>query len=1284
MEAYEELFRSNPGFKAQFEANQSRLNEKMSAQGAQRTTALNDTVPVVIHLIGDASIQSMVTDALLQSQIDVLNEDFQGKNADSTRIPAAFKSLYGKMGLTFILAQTDPNGQPTNGIDRRTNSITFSSGTADNAKKTSMGGLDAWDPQQYMNLWVVSFGSTGLLGISVFPGDPRPLNLHGFVCDYRAFGRGGSYMYPEFNKGRTTTHELGHFWNLRHIWADDGGSCAGSDFPSTPWGSATDDTPNQGDMNFGNPDGPGTGTVVTDNCSISAPGVMYQNYMDYTDDIAMVMFTKGQGSRMEGAITLSSDRSPVLNSNTYKPPVAYPNDASLNSITNPLNGGLVCGATVAPKIVVQNRGTNTLSTVTVTMTLNGTAQAPQTFTVNLASGAQTTLTLNNITAAAGSNTLLISTSQPSGVADDNVANDAKSVSFNLTTPMALPLTQNFEGSFPPVPWTVVNADGARTWVRMSPGKSSSFSMFIDNYNYQAPGQIDDFRSPVLSSGASDVINISFDVAHKHYSSSATFMDTLTVLVSADCGASFTSVYKKWGAQLNSTAGAAPSGDVNFVPTSSEWRTETITLPSALTTGGQFMVIFRNTTRWGNNTYVDNIAIQKRADRDIRLGSISRPSATECSGVVTPRVTVFNDGNETVTQFKVGYRLDNGAVSGPTVFTQSIAPGGSVVVTLPALTTLSGAHSFTAFVSDPTTASGTGDVLATNDTLRTNFTVLNLVHQPLFEGFESGFPPSGWSIINPNANASWQAKSPGRNSNTSAFINNYDNQNLVNQIDELRMPAMNVAGLDSFILTFDLAHKNYTDPANSDTLSVLVSTDCGATFTSVYKKWGALLATAGASANGYEQPAAGDWRTERIAVGGATLAPGSVIIAIRNTNRYGNNIFVDNVNYDPLYKRNLRLTAVLQPSSVICNASVQPSVRVKNVGAETINSFTVSYSINNGPVQSTAVNTALPRDAETTVTLPVSTVALGASSITVYSVQPVSASGTGDLYTLNDTLRKVFSLTGSVQGTLTEGFESLAFPPANWAVANYDAGITWTRASIGRLSTGSATVNNYNYTSLKQVDELYTPLINYGTVDSAEVKFDIAAASFHYPGSAGAPQDTLEILLTRDCGATFTSVYKKWGAELQTLGNVNNPQTGEFFPTTDKQWRTDSVDLSAFANDPAYMIVFRNTTNFGNNIFIDNVRFNTRILPDQLKADGYMLLPTVTRGQFGIWHHQTPTTLKYVNVFNSAGQLLFTRSFNGNAEKLITVDLLGKPAGIYMVHIGYEDASRNITERIIKQ
>jgi len=114
-----------------------------------------------------------------------------------------------------------------------------------------------------------------------------------------------------------------------------------------------------------------------------------------------------------------------------------------------------------------------------------------------------------------------------------------------------------------------------------------------------------------------------------------------------------------------------------------------------------------------------------------------------------------------------------------------------------------------------------------------------------------------------------------------------------------------------------------------------------------------------------------------------------------------------------------------------------------------------------------------------------------------------------------------------------------------------------------------------------------------------------------------------------------------------------------------------------------MVFFRVSNNFENNIFIDNVNFTTRILPDKIKQQGYLVLPSPFTNSFNVWHVQTPTTLKYISVFNSAGQLVWTKQYAGNAQKVEAVDLSGKAAGLYVVRIGYEDSHRNVSERVLK-
>ena len=607
MEALNEKLK-DPQFKAKFEANREELaaRAKSRSTAAQKTTAITDTVPVVVHII--LANPNTVTDAICQSQLDVLNEDFQGKNADTTRIPAAFKSKFGRGNLTFMLAKTDPNGLPTTGIERRTNNITFTDVTYKNGKQYSTGGMDGWDPTKYFNMWVVQF-TDGTLGISVFPGDPDPATQHGYMCDYRCWGRGASYLYSEFNKGRTATHEIGHFWNLYHIWGDDNGSCSGVDFysPYTAW----DDTPNQADASSGDLDPSGTGVVKTDACATTAPGYMYQNYMDYTDDIDLVMFTKGQWQMMEYVMANATDRAPLFTSTTYNAPPNFQYDAGINTITEPANGNNFCAsATIAaPKVQLTNYGTATLTSVKIYGQVNGAAPVlAASWTGSLAQYAQTIVTLPAITLASGSNSVKYYTELPNGVADQNTANDTKTstVTYTAATNATLPLNNGFESGVPGTNWTLRNPDNGVTWtVNTSAYKSGTRSAKMDFYNYDAEGQEDWLISPMINfpTASYDSAFISFYHAYRNYN--ANYLgDSLKVLISVDCGNTWNSVWSYGGVGLRTVTSAS---NTSFTPTATQW--------SALNKidirnyrDNNLYVAFRARNGWSNNLYLDDISV----------------------------------------------------------------------------------------------------------------------------------------------------------------------------------------------------------------------------------------------------------------------------------------------------------------------------------------------------------------------------------------------------------------------------------------------------------------------------------------------------------------------------------------------------------------------------------------------------------------------------------------------------------------------------------------------------
>ncbi|MBK7938926.1 MAG: T9SS type A sorting domain-containing protein [Lewinellaceae bacterium] len=274
------------------------------------------TIPVVVHVVYFNTTQNLSDDKIL-SQIDVLNADFRRLNADASNTPGVWQSIAADCEINFCMATQDPNGNATTGIQRRQTTVNGFS-TNDNMKFFSTGGLDAWDSGKYLNLWVCNL-SGGLLGYAQFPGGPA--STDGVVCDYAYFGTIGSTQ--PFHLGRTATHEVGHWLNCYHIWGDDGTSCNGTDSAS--------DTPNQADENYGCPVFP----VVS--CSNGPNGDMFMNYMDYTDDACMNLFTNGQKSRMQALFNAGGARASLLTSPGCQPPsggsCGTPSGLNASSIT---------------------------------------------------------------------------------------------------------------------------------------------------------------------------------------------------------------------------------------------------------------------------------------------------------------------------------------------------------------------------------------------------------------------------------------------------------------------------------------------------------------------------------------------------------------------------------------------------------------------------------------------------------------------------------------------------------------------------------------------------------------------------------------------------------------------------------------------------------------------------------------------------------------------------------------------------------------------------------------
>jgi hypothetical protein len=270
MAAHMMLLERHPAFRA----SQMRLEGATSRRrdtGFDLKKAKLVAIKTVVNVVYKTDAQNVST-GQIRSQLRALNKDFRATNPDRTQTPLPWRGLVSDARMRFKLVKVTRTKTTKNGF-------TFD----DDVKKATTGGIAPFKPKSHLNLWVCAL-TGGLLGYAQFPGGPQ--STDGVVINFQAFGTNGTAQAP-FNRGRTATHEVGHYFNLRHIWGDTP-DCSGSDMVA--------DTPNCAGPNFERPTWP----VIT--CNNGPNGDMFMNYMDYTDDAAMFMFTTQQVLRMRTAL----------------------------------------------------------------------------------------------------------------------------------------------------------------------------------------------------------------------------------------------------------------------------------------------------------------------------------------------------------------------------------------------------------------------------------------------------------------------------------------------------------------------------------------------------------------------------------------------------------------------------------------------------------------------------------------------------------------------------------------------------------------------------------------------------------------------------------------------------------------------------------------------------------------------------------------------------------------------------------------------------------------------
>lgn len=611
---YEEAIKND----ANFAKNQNELEHfteqyvkleeaKRASSTANKSTSIVRIIPVVVHVIHTNGAEN-ISKAQILSQIDVLNQDFRRLNADTNQTPAAFQSIAADANIEFRMAQIDPNGNCTDGIDRIYSQLT-------NQARNNVKALSYWPRNKYLNIWVVrtiknTNGTPGnVIGFAQFPGGQD--STDGVVIAYDWMGTIGTALSNN-GKGRTTTHEVGHWLNLRHIWGDDGGACSGSDNVS--------DTPNQADMNFSTcPNFP-----TLDACTPGGNGVLYPDYMDYTAGACQNIFTVGQASRMNAALaSVNSGRNNLWSSgNLTATGVLNTESLCAANFSSNVTGNTVCENT---NINFTDNSYNGPITSRTWSFPGGTLVLPSTVNDSIVTVQYPTAGFYDVSLTVRNGTDSVTITKQSFVYV--VANTA---TYSNNT-----FIESFENAaLPNADWETVSLDGKLpNWVQnTNVGFSGNASAYLANFSSDS-ADIDELISPTFNAANIPNINFSFQVSYAKKAS--TNSDVLIIWTSIDCG-------KNWSQRksINATtlAGTNPVQTSSFVPSlSSQWHKETVSIANLIGKTNA-RVKFQFISGGGNNIYIDDINIVNplgiNENESLNFGLSLFPNPTDKSSVLS--------------------------------------------------------------------------------------------------------------------------------------------------------------------------------------------------------------------------------------------------------------------------------------------------------------------------------------------------------------------------------------------------------------------------------------------------------------------------------------------------------------------------------------------------------------------------------------------------------------------------------------------------------------------------
>jgi len=856
---------------------------------ANRTEVIKYTIPVVVHIIhnGEAVGSGLnISDDQIKSQIAVLNKDYWHLNSDSVNTPAEFLPFVGRIAMEFVLAKQDPDGVATSGITRTTGTKT-SWTISDNI---ALKSLNYWPAENYLNIWVTDLSnSSGLIGYAQLPVSNQLQGLEtssedrltdGVVIDFMAFGSGAQFtLTPQFNLGRSATHEIGHFFGLRHIWGD--ASC-GTDY--------VDDTPAQttstSNLSSGCP--PITKASCESPAAIAAASykahIMFQDYMDYSNDVCMNLFSKGQVERMNVIVNNSPRRVSLLSSPAKNAPAPVPNDLGIRQIVSPLSTN--CENSPIPKIEIWNYGSNTITSAQIQVTVNGVTLPMTSFSgLNLAPQQSIAVLFNAITLIPATANQIVSFQilQTNGGADAQPANNSASVAVTVPLKLVLPILEPFNSI--PTGWIIYNPDGLTTWANViaPDANTTNKSMYMNFYDYEDSGTQDWLSTPFFTTATPSSTLLKFDLSYAQYTGETG--DNLKVYALPGCTSDLTKgilLYDKSSVAL-ATATATTS---SFKPASNaQWRKSELISLSNLTVGTNWQLAFVATNGFGNNLYVDNVIITDQIINDLSLTSILTPSLVSCDPAPIIQFSVKNLSTSVITSFQVQRVLNGGTAVTQNYTNVSIGLGEEKIFSLASVNLSTGINVISLTVLNP---NGIPDTAPSNDAL-TFRTYLDQTTDivPLRKTFDNA-SESPWLLASPLNFQSWSNVST--NKNQSLVYRSFLNPGITEEAWVVS-PVLDFTSTSKNGLFFDISYALRGTAV--DRLKVIASTDCGLNYgTVLFDKAGSDFSSTTSNVE-WVPKSDSVWKNQFISLD-VFSGKKNIRLAFVASNKNGNDMYLDNI------------------------------------------------------------------------------------------------------------------------------------------------------------------------------------------------------------------------------------------------------------------------------------------------------------------------------------------------------------------------------------------------------